>query len=56
MTVKHKGWWEHHDEAALQWDMVKVVDGKATDEVVLPGWSVGRYDGEGKLLSVTDFY
>lgn len=34
---------------------MKVVDGKATDEVVLTGWSVGRYDDEGKLLYETDF-
>jgi len=52
ITVKHLNWYEHHESAALKWDMVDV----KTGEVKIHGWSYGRFDGEGRLLSVVDFW
>jgi len=52
LTVKHIKWREHHDQSALQWEMIDV----ETKASLLPGWSCAQYDAEGKLLSVADFF
>lgn len=52
LTVKWLGWWEHHGQAALQWDMVHVDTGAR----LTSGVSHGTYNEHGKLLSVSDFY
>lgn len=52
LTVNHIKWHEHHDQCALQWEMIDV----RTKASVLPGWSYAQYDEEGKLLCVADFF
>lgn len=52
LKVKHIKWWEHHQQSALQWDMIHV----DTEAWLLRGFSHASYDDKGKLLSVTDLY
>jgi len=52
LTIRHILWKEHHDQSALQWEMIEV----ETKVGVLPGWSYAHYDAEGKLLCVADFF
>ena len=50
--VQHVDWKENNSQSALQWNMVDV----KTDGVILKGWSYGRYDENGKLVCVADFW
>lgn len=52
LVVNHIKWYEQLDQSALQWEMVD----KASRKVAICGWSHARYDGCGKLLSVSDFW
>lgn len=52
IVVKHIKWWEHHDQSALQWNMVHVESG----DRLVSGVSWAKYDSSGRLLAVTDFF
>jgi hypothetical protein len=52
LTVKHINWWEHHDQSALQWDMIDI----STGATAMNRFSYARYTEDHKLLSVTDFW
>lgn len=50
--VKHIQWEENNSQSALQWDMMNTT----TEQAILSGWSYGKYDEDGKLVCVADFW
>ena len=52
MQVKHISWMENHSQSSLYWDMVNAQTGAK----MLAGWSYAKYDDNGKLERVADFW